>query len=160
MQVVKNMRLSSTKFPTQKLAQSPTLFGKIRAQRGRYLLIPSHSSENRTYIPVGFFNDDVICGNANFQIPYANTYTFGIFTSIMHMAWTRAVCGRLESHYRYSVGIVYNNFPWPAFDNIDEKTIAKLKSKIEECAQAERVANLFELYQKYTSFLPVERGRK
>ena len=46
------------------------------------------------------------------------------------MAWVRYVCGRLESRYRYSSGIVYNNFPWP-----QDATDAQ-KVKVEEAAQA------------------------
>jgi hypothetical protein len=56
---------------------------------------------------------EVICSNANFMIPNATLYHFAVLTSTMHNAWMRAVCGRLESRYRYSNTIVYNNFPWP-----------------------------------------------
>ena len=129
-QKVRNMRSNSTKKATRELALFPTIFAEIRQTRTKYLLVPSVSSENRTYIPVGYFDSNVICGNANFQIPDACLYDFAIFNSIMHMAWMRAVCGRLESRYRYSNTIVYNNFPWP------ENPTEKQKEKIEKCAQA------------------------
>lgn len=112
-EAVRKLRLDSTKATTRERANTPTLFGEIRQPTGSYLLVPAHSSENRLYIPVGYLSADVICGNANFAIPNAEIYHFGIFSSIMHNAWMRAVCGRLESRYRYSAGIVYNNFPWP-----------------------------------------------
>jgi len=54
------------------------------------------------------------------MVSNAKIYHFGILTSTMHMAWTRYVCGRLKSDYRYSKDIVYNNFPWP---NPTEKQI-------------------------------------
>ncbi len=110
---VRAMRLASPKVPTQKLAESPHLFGEIRQPKTEYLLVPLHSSENRAYLPVGFFSSDVICGNANSLIPSATPYHFGMLNSTMHNAWMRAVCGRLESRYRYSNTIVYNNYPWP-----------------------------------------------
>jgi type I restriction-modification system DNA methylase subunit len=110
---VKAMRLASPKVPTQKLAAVPHLFGEIRQPAGNYLLVPLHSSENRSFIPVGFFDSNVICGNANSLIPEATLYHFGMLNSTMHNAWMRAVCGRLESRYRYSNTIVYNNYPWP-----------------------------------------------
>nr|WP_315226698.1 type IIL restriction-modification enzyme MmeI [uncultured Limnohabitans sp.] len=47
------------------------------------------------------------------RVPNATLYHFGMLNSTMHNAWTRAVCGRLESRYRYSNTIVYNNYPWP-----------------------------------------------
>jgi len=48
----------------------------------------------------------------------------------MHVAWTRTVCGRLKSDFRYSNTLVYNNFPWPT--EADEKR----KSAVEKAAQA------------------------
>jgi hypothetical protein len=110
---VKAMRLASTKVPTRKMANYPTVFAEIRQPQNYYLLVPAHTSENRAYIPLGYVSPDVICGNANFTIPSTTLTQFGILTSTMHNAWVRSVCGRLKSDFRYSAGIVYNNFPWP-----------------------------------------------
>ena len=126
---VKAMRLASPKVPTQKLADVPHLFGEIRQPAGNYLLVPLHSSENRAFIPVGFFDSEVICGNANSLIPEATLYHFGMLNSTMHNAWTRAVCGRIKSDYRYSNTIVYNNYPWPTPN-------AAQQAAIETAAQA------------------------
>ena len=120
---------TNSKASTRKWAESPTLFTEDRQPDADYILVPSHSSEKRVYLPMGFISKDVICGNANLLIPNATTYDFGILTSILHMAWMRAVCGRLKSDYRYSKDIVYNNFPWPT------PTDAQ-KAKIEQTAQA------------------------
>ncbi len=110
---VKAMRLASPKVPTQKLAAVPHLFGEIRQTTKDYLLIPRVSSENRSFVPVGYFSSEVICGDANFMLPNATLYHFAMLNSTMHNAWLRAVCGRLKSDYRYSNTIVYNNYPWP-----------------------------------------------
>ena len=126
---VRVLREKSSRPGTRKLADTPTLFGEIRQTDDNYLLIPRHSSENRRYIPIGYFDNKYICGDANFMIPNATLYHFGVLESIVHMAWMRAVCGRLEMRYRYSKDIVYNNFPWP--NPTDEQ-----KSKIEKTAQA------------------------
>ncbi len=128
--IVKRIREKSTRSQTQKGATTPMLFGEIRQpENGSYLLIPAHSSENRKYVPFGYESADVISINANLLIPNANLYHFGVLTSIVHMAWMRVVCGRLESRYRYSAGIVYNNFPWP-------DAIVEQKAVIESTAQA------------------------
>jgi hypothetical protein len=127
---VKNFRSASTKEATQKLASVPTLFSEIRQSTSDFLLIPRHSSEKRMYIPIGYISQSVICGDANFQIPNASLYDFGVLTSSMHMSWMRTVCGRIKSDYRYSAIIVYNNFPWP-LNPSDKK-----KKVIEEKAQA------------------------
>lgn len=71
------------------------------------------SSERRNYIPMGFITSGILCSNAVRLVPNATLFHFGILTSSVHMAWMRAVCGRLKSDYRYSKDIVYNNFPWP-----------------------------------------------
>jgi hypothetical protein len=169
-----------------------------------YLVIPKVSSERRLYIPIGFESPNTLVSDLVFLTADSTFFHFGILSSLMHNAWMRTVCGRLKSDYRYSAGIVYNNFPWP--ENPSEKD----KQSIEIAAQvvldarakfpdssladlydpltmppillkahqqldkavdaaygkkkfkteAERVAFLFELYQKYISSLPVKDERK
>ncbi|MBQ7635565.1 MAG: transposase, partial [Bacteroidaceae bacterium] len=112
---VRNMRLASPKAATRKCAETPTLFQEDRQPTaGNYLLVPSVSSERRPYVPIGFLDAETIASNLVLIIPSATLYHFGVLTSSVHMAWMRAVCGRLETRYRYSKDIVYNNFPWPA----------------------------------------------
>lgn len=125
---VKELRENSNREATRKLAITPYLFGEIRQPETDYLLVPSTSSERRRYIPIGFFNKDIISSNANLVISNATLYNFGVLTSNVHMAWVRTVAGRLKSDYRYSAKIVYNNFPWC---NPTEKQ----KEKIERTAQ-------------------------
>lgn len=126
---VKEMREQSNREATKKLAETPTLFGEIRQPSADYIVIPRVSSERRKYIPIGFLNADYIASDAVQILPDANMFHFGVLTSNVHMAWMRSVCGRLKSDYRYSVNIVYNNFPWPT--PTDEQ-----KAAIEKTAQA------------------------
>ena len=128
-QAVKEYRMSSPSAGTRKLADKPTRFHVENMPDGTSILIPETSSENRRYIPMGFVSPDILCSNAVRLIPNADLYHFGVLTSNVHMAWTRTVCGRLKSDYRYSKDIVYNNFPWP---NPTEEQ----KTKIEQTAQA------------------------
>ena len=110
---VKKMRLASKKLPTQALAAQPMRFGELRQPKANYLAIPRVSSERRLFIPIGFLPATFIAGDKLQTIENATNFHFGILSSTMHNAWMRAVCGRLESRYSYSAGIVYNNFPWP-----------------------------------------------
>ena len=140
-QKVKALRAASSRAATQALAATPALFGEIRQPQGRYLLIPCHSSERREIIPIGFMEPTVIVGNANLCMPGANLFHFGVITSRMHMAWVRYVCGRLESRYRYTSQIVYNNFPWPDLPPESEQNKPltpnhKAQTAIETAAQA------------------------
>jgi len=127
---VKNMRLASKKPPTRALASTPAIFSELRQPTSDYLAIPEVSSERRKYIPIGFVPKEVISSNKIYTLSSPTLYHFGILSSAMHMAWTRTVCGRLESRYQYSTGIVYNNFPW-AMSITD-----KQRQNIEEAAQA------------------------
>ena len=79
----------------------------------RYLVVPEVSSERRKYLPVGFFTDEVVQSNLSYTVPNAGIFELGILSLLMHAAWLRVVCGRMKSDFRYSAGIVYNNFPWP-----------------------------------------------
>ena len=126
---VRKLRAKSSRQTTQKLAAFPTLFGEDRHPESDYVLIPSTTSENRKYIPMGFFGKDDIANNSCHIIPNGTLFHFGVLMSTMHMAWVKSVCGRLENRYRYSKEIVYNNYPWP--ENPTEKQI----KAIEEAAQ-------------------------
>lgn len=126
---VKEYRLSSTRSSTVKLAEKPTHFQTENMPKSNFILVPKVSSERRKYVPMGLMTPDMLCSDLVFIIPNANLYHLGILTSNVHMSWMRAVCGRLEMRYRYSINIVYNNFPWPI------PTEAQ-KAKIEQTAQA------------------------
>ena len=119
-EAVRNFRLASRSAGTRKLAEKPTRFHVENMPSSTYILVPKVSSERRRYIPMGFMEPDIFCSDLVFMIPDAGPYHFGILTSNVHMAWVRAVCGRLKSDYRYSKDVVYNNFPWPA-PSEDEK---------------------------------------
>ena len=110
------------------LAQIPHLFAQITQPKNLdFILIPAHSSENRKYIPIGFFSKENIAHNSCLIIPNSNLFHFGVLMSTMHMAWVKTTCGRLESRYRYSKDIVYNNYPWP--ENPSEKQIKTIEEK-------------------------------
>ncbi len=128
-EAVRDFRASSKAAATRKFAETPALFCQIAQPDTDYILVPRVSSERRRYIPIGFEDKNTIASDAVQLIPDASLYHFGVLTSNIHMAWMRAVCGRLKSDYRYSKDVVYNNFPWP------EPTEAQ-RAKIELTAQA------------------------
>lgn len=154
---VRQFRLNSPKKATQLSAETSMLFQEVRQPNQEYIIVPRVSSENRRYVPMGFMTADNIVNDSVQIIPDATLYHFGILESNVHMAWMRAVCGRLEMRYRYSKDVVYNNFPWP--NPTDEQ-----KAKIEQTAQAILDAralypdsSLADLYDELT--MPVELRR-
>lgn len=127
---VREFRLASTSAGTRKIADCPTRFHVENMPESSYIVIPLHSSENRKYIPMGFLTPDNLCSNAVELLSNVTLYHFGVLTSAMHMAWMRCICGRIKSDFRYSAGIVYNNFPWA--ENLSDNH----REKIEKCAEA------------------------
>ncbi|MBR3748192.1 MAG: hypothetical protein IKN27_14655, partial [Selenomonadaceae bacterium] len=130
-EAVKNFRLSSIAAGIRKFAAKPSIFAQVTQPEGvDFILVPRVSSERRRYIPIDFVGKEVKVTDAVQIIPDAQIYHFGILTSSIHMAWTRATCGRLESRYRYSAQIVYNNFPWPTPSNSQRRLIEESAQKI------------------------------
>lgn len=156
-QSVKEFRQSSPKKQTRESAERATEFQEIRHNDNDYLLIPSVSSENRRYIPIGFMSGCAISTNANLVIPDATLYDFGILISNVHMAWMRTVAGRLKSDYRYSAKIVYNNFPWPEVTDAHKEKISKTAQGILDARALYPDSSLADLYDELT--MPKELRR-
>ncbi len=208
-QAVQRFRAASRSVSTRALAETPTRFHVENIPSGRFIVFPRHSGEARKFLPLGFGEQGVLVGDSCLVSQVASVYHFGVLTSTMHNAWLRYTCGRLESRYRYSAAIVYNNFPWPESATTAQKaaieaaaqavldaraafpgsTLAdlydpltmppalvkahqKLDAAVDAAYQqglpakrsfktdAERVAFLFELYQRYTSLLPADAAAK
>ena len=150
-EAVRAFRKASKSPPTRKLADTPTRFHVENNPTGSYLVIPKVSSERRVFIPIGFMSPETMCSDLVFIVPESSLFHFGIVTSAMHMVWTRAVCGRLESRYRYSAGIVYNNFPWPELADDKHRAIIETAAQAVLDARAQfPEATLADLYDPLT----------
>ena len=151
---VQQWRAASSRKNTIALADTPTLFAEIRQPKTKYLAVPTVCSEKRRYIPMMYLSPEIIASNQVYIVPDATLYDFGVMQSNVHMAWMRTVCGRLETRYRYSNSVVYNNFPWP-------QPTEEQKSRIEQTAQ-----NILTVREKFNDvcladlydpvFMPVE----
>jgi hypothetical protein len=146
-------RLKANTAESLKLAQTPTLF-REQINPEQYLLIPCVSSERRKYIPIGFLDKSTIPVMGTLIIPDADLLDFGILTSNVHMAWMRAVAGRLKSDYRYSKDIVYNNFPWPNPTKKQKEQIEKTAQMILNARKLYPNSSLADLYDELT--MPAE----
>lgn len=131
---------------TAALAATPTRMHVENVPSGRYLVVPEVSSETRNYVPMGFCDDRTLCSNLVKLLPSATNFHFGVLSSTMHMAWVRGVGGRLESRFRYSSGIVYNNFPWPTPTEAQRQKIEATAQAILDARAAHPGATLADLY--------------
>ncbi|MCL2020519.1 MAG: class I SAM-dependent DNA methyltransferase [Betaproteobacteria bacterium] len=134
----------------RKLAATPMLFREQATSKLDYIVVPKVSSERRSYVPIGFVSATTIASDLLFLIPESTLYHFAILTGGVHMAWMRAVCGRLEMRYRYSKDIVYNNFPWPDASNEQKANIEKLAQAILDARALFPDSSLADLYDPLT----------
>jgi hypothetical protein len=144
---VREFRLKSPKASTKRMADKPTLFDQIRQPTRPYIVIPRHSSENRRYIPFGYFGPETIISDSCTAVADAEIFHFGVLSSGMHMAWMKQVCGRLESRFRYSNKIVYNNYPWPITPTaVQRMAVEKAAQRVLDARAAYPAATLADLY--------------
>ena len=143
---VRELRLASKSAGTRKLADTPTRFHVENMPEGTSIIVPRVSSEKRKYVPMGFISQGIFASDSVHLIPSATLYHFGVLESNVHMAWMRAVCGRLKSDYRYSKDIVYNNFPWPEATDEQRAEIAQAAQRILDARQLYPDSSLADLY--------------
>ena len=147
---VKQYRLNSPSAGTVKLAQKPTRFHVENMPTSNFLVIPKVSSEKRRYVPMGLCDPNTFCSDLVFMVPQTTLFHFGVLTSVVHMAWMRAVAGRLESRYRYSKDIVYNCFPWPNPKEHQKKKIEQTAQAILDARAAHPTVSMAQLYGEHS----------
>ncbi len=153
-EAVREVRLSSKRPSTLKLADRPTRFQTENFPKEDYIVIPEVSSEKRRYIPMGIMTPNDICSNKLRIMPNVSRYHFGILQSNVHMAWMRQVCGRMKSDYSYSIDVVYNNFPWPTPTDEQKATIEQTAQAILDARALYPDSSLADLYDELT--MPTE----
>ena len=150
---VRDFRLASKSLPTKKIASSPTRFHVENMPNASSILVPKTSSERRNYIPLGFIRNDQIASDAVLLISDATLFEFGVLQSQFHNAWMRTVAGRLKSDFRYSGGVVYNNFVWPEVDDEAKELLIKLSRAVLDARLKYPDATLAEMYDPDNDFL-------
>ena len=144
---VRAYRTDSKSKPTQQLSETPTLYHVNALPSAPFLVIPQVSSERREYVPIGWLEPPSIPSDKLRLLPDATLADFALLTSAMHMAWMRAVTGRMKSDYMYSVGVVYNTFPLPpGFAEADTSALEPLAQAVLDARAAHADATLANLY--------------
>jgi hypothetical protein len=130
MQKVKAFRTKSKRTSTLTIADYPDKYNAEVIPDRAFLCIPEVSSERREYVPIGWLTPPTIPSNLVRVLVDADPWHFGILTSRMHMSWLRYIGGRLKSDYRYSIGIVYNTFPWPQATDRQQDHVRQLAQDV------------------------------
>ncbi len=126
------------------LASAPTRWHITNVPTAPFLIVPEVTSENREYIPIGWAEPPVIPSNLVKVLVGATLFDFALLTSAMHMAWVRCIGGRLEGRYRYSIGVIYNNFPRPYCP--DRSKIEKLAENVLKARRSSGLTSLEAMY--------------
>jgi len=142
---VRDYRKSSKSAPTRRLAETPTLYHVNVIPTDPFLAVPEPSSERREYSPIGWLDSPTIPSNSIRLLTNARLTDFALLTSSMHMAWLRHIGGRLESRYRYSIGLVYNTFPLPP-EGSDLSRLEPLAQAVLDARASHPNATLANLY--------------
>lgn len=159
-EAVREFRLASKKPATRKKAETPSLFDEVKQCATDFLALPVVSSENRKYIPIDYLDSNIIAGNKLFMVPDATHYLFGVLTSSVHMAWMRAVAGRLKSDYSYSNTVVYNNFVWPEVTEKQREKITETAKEILDVRAKYPNSSLADLYDESTMPVDLRKAHK
>ena len=147
---VSAFRKKSTSSSTRDIADMPARYHVNVLPKGSFLAIPKVSSERRVYIPIAYLEPPIVPSDLVQVLLDAGVWLFGLLTSRMHMAWLRTVGGKLESRYRYSIGIVYNNFPLPALSVADKNRLDVLAQKVLDARAVFPDSTLADLYDRLT----------
>ncbi|MCG3150775.1 MAG: hypothetical protein GEEBNDBF_00036 [bacterium] len=160
-QAVRDFRLASRSESTRALAATPTSFHVENFSSEPYLVFPGVSSERRRYIPVAYLPPDTLASNLLYVTRKATLFHFGILTSSMQVAWLANIGGRLESRYRFSKDIVYNNFPWPVDATAAQQAaIESAAQSVLDARAAHPGASLADLYDPLTMPVDLQRAHQ
>jgi hypothetical protein len=160
MAAVRKFRSESRRSSTLQLADTPTRFQVTVIPKSPFLVIPEVSSERREYVPIGWLNPPTVPSNLVRVLLDAELWHFGVLTSAMHMAWLRQIGGRLESRYRYSIGIVYNPFPWPEVTDKQRARISSLAQTVLDARAQFPGATLADLYDADAMPPPLRKAHR
>ena len=128
------------------LAATPTKFHVTVLPERPFLCIPESSSERREYLPIGWLEPPIVPSSLVRIIEDATPWRFALLTSAVHMSWLRHIGGRLKSDYRYSIGLVYNPFPWPSLTDTDKTRLGNLAQGVLDARAAHPDSTLADLY--------------
>lgn len=160
---VQTFRASSSAEPTRESARTPHMYFFISQPENDYIAVPEVSSETRDYIPVVYLPSEVIASNKLYVVGEPSRFVLGVIQSSMHMAWMRAVAGRLESRYQYSASLVYNTFPWPiSASTAKESRVVELSTRLLNVRHSfvDKGATLADLYDPLTMPAPLLKAHQ
>jgi hypothetical protein len=157
---VREMRLASTKKATRIDAAKSHLFQENRQPSTPFIAVPEVSSEARLYVPIGFFEPEVVPTNKIQVIQNGTLPLFGQLVSSVFNAWVRSISGRLKSDFSISSEITYNNFPFLELSEEESEKLVELAKNILDVRLEYPASSLAELYGNLSMPLSLMNAHK
>ena len=92
-------------------------------------------------------DDRYIVSNAASIVQSPKPHVFAIISSAMHIAWVKAVAGRLKTYIRYTSALCFNTFPVPLLTEQNRKDLTECAEAILLAREAHFPASIAELYE-------------
>src|ERR1700736_246598 len=144
---VSEMREKSTKPLTRTSAEIPHRFQQVRQTGAEIVIIvPSVSSEIREYLPTGLLPPNSIISNLAYGFLSVPIWSMALVASRIHLVWIAAVCGKLETRYRYSNTLGWNTFPVPPLTEKNKADLTRCAADILLAREAHFPATIAVLY--------------
>ena len=145
-EAVRQLRLASPDKGANALAKRAHQLKLMRIGAERTIVVPGVSSERRPYLPVGLVDDRTTLTNLAFGLYDAPLWNLALIASRLHLLWVGAVCGKLETRYRYSNTLGWNTFPVPRFTAQDKADLTRTAENILLAREAHFPATIADLY--------------
>jgi hypothetical protein len=144
---VRTMRAKSPKKLTKDGAKTPYAFQQVRQSGDEVpIVIPRHSSESRPYLPISLYEQGTIIADGAFALFDAPLWNLSILVSRIHLVWVAAVCGKLETRYRYSSTLGWNTFSVPTLTEKNKADLTHCAEDILLAREAHFPATIANLY--------------
>lgn len=144
---VREFRASSKAKETRPSALYPHRFRQIQGKPGNQsIIIPIHSSESRSYLPVGLLPPGSIISNAAYGLYEAPLWNMALIASRLHLVWIATVCGKIKTDFRYSNTLGWNTFPVPMLTDKNKTDLTRCAEEILIVREHHFPATIAELY--------------
>ena len=146
-EAVRELRLASPdKGARTILAKRPHQLKLMRIGIEKTIVVPIHSSESRSYLPVGLTDNKSTLTNAAYGLYDAPLWNMALIATRLHLVWIATVCGKIKTDYRYSNTLGWNTFPVPLLTEQNKADLTACAENILLAREAHFPATIADLY--------------
>jgi hypothetical protein len=87
-----------------------------------------------------------VVGDSAISLPNYKKYEIALYASRMHLVWIAAVCGKIETRFRYSNTLGWNTFPVPLLTEQSKSDLTRCAENILLAREAHFPATIADLY--------------